>query len=295
MSGTSEADEICSAVTETAGRLGIAFSRDKVWPILSAYGDAFAHAMPLAFRMATGPQHAGDVDCRFITHPKDRNPYPLAVSKGLTPKTSHPVGTLLSEIEERFPIDGYGIDFGVVNGFTKVYAGFAPQDLQNASKLVEIPAMPRSLAGNFDFFVRHGLDDKVAFVAVDYLHRTVNVYFNDVPAACFESDGIRRMLRDLGLPGPSDRMLGIGGQAFGLYITLNWDSPAIERFCFGVTTTDLSSLPVSIEPQLEKFAHCVPYGGADRKFVYGVAAAPEGEYYKLETHYKWNPGTVAFI
>jgi hypothetical protein len=103
------------------------------------------------------------------------------------------------------------------------------------------------------------------------------------------------MLRELGLPEPSERMLGLGRQAFGLYITLSWDSPGIERFCFGVTTTDLSSLPVPIDPQLEKFAQCVPYGGAGRKFVYGVAATAEGEYYKLETHYKWNPGTVAFI
>jgi hypothetical protein len=295
MSGNSEAEEICSAVTETARLLGISPSRDKVWPILSAYADAFTHAMPLAFRSATDAQHVGDLDCRFVTYPKDRNPYPLALSKGLTPKTSHPVGTLLSDIEERFPIDGYGIDFGVVSGFTKVYAGFTPEDLQKLSKLAEIPAMPRSLADNFDFFVRHGLDDKLAFLAIDYLHRTVNVYFNDVPPACLEAEGIRLMLREIGLPEPSERMLGLGRQAFGLYTTLSWDSPGIERFCFGVTTTDLSSLSVPIDPQLEKFAQSVPYGGAGRKFVYGVAATAEGEYYKLETHYKWNPGTVAFI
>ncbi|MEV1063745.1 aromatic prenyltransferase [Streptomyces sp. NPDC050263] len=295
MSGNSEAAEIYSAVTETVRLLGIACSRDKVWPILSAYGEAFTHAMPLALRMATGPQHAGDLDCRFITYPKGQNPYPLALSKGLTPKTSHPVGALLSDIEERFPIDGYGIDFGVVSGFTKVYVGFAPEDLQKLSNLSEIPAVPSSLADNTDFFVRHGLDDKIAFVAIDYLHRTVNLYFNDVPAACFEAEAIRLMLREIGLPEPSEQMLGLGGQAFGLYVTLSWDSPVIERFCFGVTTTDLASLPVPIEPQLEKFAQSVPYGDADRKFVYGVAATAVGEYYKLETHYKWNPGTVAFI
>ncbi|PJE95972.1 prenyltransferase [Streptomyces carminius] len=295
MSGNSDAEEMYSAVTETARRLGVSCSRDTVWPVLSAYGEAFEHAMPLAFRMVTGAHHAGDLDCRFVTYPKDRNPYPLALSEGLIPKTSHPVGALLPDIEERFPVDGYGIDFGVVGGFTKIYAGFTPDGLQELSKLIEVPAMPSSLAGNADFFVRHGLGDKVAFVAVDYLHRTVNVYFNDVPAACFEAGTIRSMLRENGLPEPSERMLGLGGRAFGLYVTLSWDSPAIERFCFGVTTTDLSSLPVPVEPRLEKFARSVPYGGGERKFVYGVAATAEGEYYKLETHYKWNPGTVAFI
>jgi 6-linalyl-2-O,3-dimethylflaviolin/7-geranyloxy-5-hydroxy-2-methoxy-3-methylnaphthalene-1,4-dione synthase len=295
MSGNSEAEEICSAVMETARLLGIAPSRDQVWQILSAYGDAFRHAMPLAFRSATDVQHLGDLDCRFVTHPKNQNPYPLALAKGLTPKTSHPVGALLADIEERFPVDGYGVDFGVVSGFTKVYAGFTPDDLQKLSKLAEIPAAPRSLSDHFDFFVRHGLDDKLAFLAIDYLHRTLNVYFNDVPSACLEEEGIRLMLREIGLPEPSERMLGLGSQAFGLYTTLSWDSPGIERFCFGVTTTDLSSLRVPVDPQLEKFAQIAPHGGAGRKFVYGVAATADGEYYKLETHYKWNPGTVAFI
>jgi 6-linalyl-2-O,3-dimethylflaviolin/7-geranyloxy-5-hydroxy-2-methoxy-3-methylnaphthalene-1,4-dione synthase len=295
MSVNSDAEEICSAVTETAGLLGIACSRDRIWPILSTYAEAFQHAMPLAFRLVTGAHRAGDLDCRFVTYPKDRNPLPLALSRGLVPETSHPVASVLPAVEERFPVEGFGIDFGVVSGFTKIYAGFAPDGLQQLSKLAAVPAMPPGLAGNADFFVRHGLEDKIAFVAVDYPHRTVNVYFNDVPAVCFEAGTVRSMLREIGLPEPSERMLGLGSRAFGLYVTLSWDSPAIQRYCFGVTTSDLSSLPVPVDPQLEKFARIVPYGGADRKFVYGVAATAEGEYYKLETHYKWNPGTVNFI
>jgi hypothetical protein len=123
----------------------------------------------------------------------------------------------------------------------------------------------------------------------------VNVYFNEVPAECFESKTIRSMLREIGLPEPSEQMLKLGQKAFGLYVTLSWDSSKIERFCFGVTTTDLTTLPGRIEPEIEKFAKSFPYGGAYRKFVYGVASSPEGEYYKLESHYKWNPGTVDFI
>ncbi|QNP74727.1 prenyltransferase [Streptomyces roseirectus] len=295
MSGNSGTADIYEAVIETARRMGVTPARDTVRAILSAYGDAFTHAMPLALRSATDAQHTGDLDCRFVTHPKNRNPYPLALSKGLTPTTDHPVGALLSSIEERFPVDGYGIDFGVVNGFAKVYAGFPPDDLQKLPELAAIPAMPRGLADRADFFRQHGLDDKVAFTAIDYPHRTVNVYFNDVPPACREADGIRTMLHDLGLPEPSEHLLALAGRSFGLYTTLDWESPGIRRLCFGVTTTDLSSLPVPVDPRLEKFAQSVPYGGPGRKYVYGVAATATGEYHKLETHYKWNPGTVAFI
>ncbi|GAA2102328.1 aromatic prenyltransferase [Actinomadura alba] len=295
MSVTTEVEELYSVIEESARLLDVACSRDKVWPILTVYGDALAHATPVAFRVATGMRHVGDLDCRFVTHPKDRDPYPAALSNGLTAETDHPVGALLSDIRGRCAIDTHGIDFGVVGGFKKVYSVFTPDDLQELSKLADIPSMPRSLAENFNFFARHGLDERVGAIAIDYPHRTVNVYFNEVPAECFESKTVVPMLREIGLPEPSEQMLKLGQEAFGLYVTLSWDSSKIERFCFGVTTTDLTTLPVRIEPEIEQFVKSVRHGDGDRKFVYGVASSPEGEYYKLESHLKWKPGTVDFI
>ncbi|MFI9583668.1 aromatic prenyltransferase [Streptomyces sp. NPDC052236] len=296
MSGTAEAAELYSAIEESARLLDVACSRDKVWPVLSAYEDAFAHpATVVAFRVATGVRHVGELDCRFTTHPKDRDPYAFALSNGLTTQTNHPVGALLFDVQGRCPIDSYGIDFGVVGGFKKIYSFFTPDDLQGLSKLAGIPSMPRSLAENADFFTRHGLDDRVGVFGIDYPHRTVNVYFNEVPAECFEPKTILSMLREIGMAEPSEQLLQLGRAAFGLYVTLSWDSSKIERICFAVTTTDLTTLPVRIEPEIEQFVKSVPFGGADRKFVYGVASSPEGEYYKLESHYKWNSGAMDFI
>jgi hypothetical protein len=240
-------------------------------------------------------RHAGELDCRFRAHPDSRDPYAVALANGLIPATDHPVGTLLADVHERFVMESHGIDFGVVGGFKKVYAAFTPDHLQEASKLAGVPAMPRSMAENVEFFARHGLGDRVAGIAIDYSDRTVNVYFNDLPAACYEPETIRRMLREVGMVEPSAQMLKLGAQAFGLYVTLGWDSPKIERICYAATTTDLTTLPVPVEPEIEKFVKSVPYGGEDRKFVYGVALLPRGEYYKLESHYKWKPGALNFI
>lgn len=296
MSGTAEVVELYSVIEESARKLDVACSRDKVWPILTAYGDAFAHsATVVAFRVATGVDHVGELDCRFTTHPKNRDPYAFALSNGITTETNHPVGALLLDIQGRCPIDSYGIDFGVVGGFKKIYSFFTPSDLQGLSRLAGIPSMPRSLADSFNFFARHGLDDRVGVIGIDYPHRTVNVYFNEIPAECFESKTILSMLRDINLPKASEKMLKLSQEAFGLYVTLSWDSSKIERICFAVTTTDLTTLPVRIEPEIAQFVKSVPYGGVDRKFVYGVASSPEGEFYKLESHYKWKPGVMDFI
>ncbi|WP_371530679.1 aromatic prenyltransferase [Streptomyces sp. NBC_01283] len=296
MSETAEVAELYAAIEESARLLEVPCARDTVLPVLTAYGDALAHdATVVAFRVATAVRHVGELDCRFTTYPKDQDPYAVALSNGLTATTEHPVGAVLSDVQGRCPVDSYGIDFGVVGGFKKVYAFFTPDDLQELSKIADLPSMPPGLAANADFFSRHGLDDRVGVIGVDYPHRTVNIYFNDVPTACFEPKTIASMLADLGMPDPSEQLLGLGREAFGLYVTLNWESSAIERICFAVTTTDLATLPVRIEPEIEQFVRSVPYGGADRKFVYGVASSPEGEYFKIESHYKWQPGAMDFI
>jgi hypothetical protein len=296
MSGTSEAASLRSTLQESARLLNVAYSPDRVGAILTAYREAFAHpGSVVAFRVATAARHLGELDCRFRTHPDEREPYATALSNGLVAPTDHPVGTLLADLQQRCPVESRGIDFGVVGGFKKIYAAFAPDDLRAASELAGIPSMPRSLAENVEFFARQGIDDRVGVFGIDYQSRTVNVYFNDVPAECFQSGTIRSTLRETGMAEPSDQMLKLGNSAFGLYVTLGWDSSKIERICYAAATTDLTTLPVPVEPEIEKFVQSVPSGGEDRKFVYGVALTPQGEYYKLESHYKWKPGAVNFI
>ena len=290
MSGTADLAGLYSAIEESARLVDAPCSRDKVWPVLTAYGDALVRAV-VAFRVATGARRAGELDCRFTMLPKDVDPYALALSNGLTAKTAHPVGALLADISERCPVDCYGIDFGVVDGFKKTWSFFPPDELQGLPKLAGIPSMPRSLAENHDFFARHGLDDNVSLVGIDYQHRTANFYFGEIPAECFEPKTIVSMLREVGLPDPSEQMLSLGERAFGIYTTLGWDSAKVERITFAVMTPDPTTLPTRLEPKIEQFVRSAPYtyDAADRRFVYAVTASKGGEYYKLQSYYQWRP------
>lgn len=290
MSGTAELAALYAAMEESAQLLDVTCSSDKVWPILTTYGDTLAQAV-IAFRVATGTRNAGELDCRFTMLPKELDPYAVAVSNGLITGTDHPVGSLLSEIHERGPIDSCGIDFGVVGGFKKTWSFFPSNNLQELSWLTELPSMPRSLAENVGFFARHGLDDKVSLIGIDYPHKTVNVYFGSAPSECFKPETMLSMLREIGLPDPSEQMLKLGQEAFGIYVTLNWDSLKIERICFAVMTPDPMSLPTRLEAQIEQFIRNVPYNydAADRRFVYAVTSAATGEYYKLQSYYQWSP------
>ena len=287
MSEIDELTELYSAIKESARLLDVPCSHDKVWPILTAYGDALPQSV-IAFRVATGARHAGELDFRFTVPPNDVDPYEFALAKGLTTETDHPVAALLSDIREQCPIDDYGIDFGVVGGFKKIWVFFPTDDLQVLSKVADIPSMPRGLAENVGLFARHGVDDKVSLIGIDYQHRTVNVYIGTTPE-CAKPETVLSMIREIGLPDPSEQVLRLAQQAIGIYATLNWDSSKIERITFAVMTPDPMALPVQVDPKIEQFVRKIPYGDADRKFVYAVALSADGEYYKLQSYYQWKP------
>jgi hypothetical protein len=291
MAGADQEDSVLglySVIEESARLLEIPCSREKVLPILSAYGDDLLEAV-IAFRVATSARHAGELDCRFSV-PQGIDPYELAVSNGFIARTDHPVADLLSDIRATCPVDSYGIDFGVVGGFKKIWLVLPRDELQTISKLAGIPSIPRSLGESADFFARYGIDEgTVGLLGIDYQYRTVNVYIGELPAKCFEAETIRSMIREVDQADPSEQMLKIGHMAFGIYVTLNWDSPKLERICFAVGTSDPMELPVPLDPVIVRFVRHLQSSNAGRRFVYAVASSPYGEYYKLQAYYQWRP------
>ena len=277
-----------SAIEEAAGLLEVEFAREDVLRILNLYGGDLTQAL-VAFRVATGARRAGELDCRFSV-PLGTDPYELAVGNGLLEQTEHPVARLLADLREHCPVDGYGIDFGVVGGFKKIWVVLPRTALQEVGTLAAVPSMPRSLGESLGFIARHGLGDTVGLLGIDYRHRTVNIYFGEPPAGGIPPASVRSMLREVDQAEPSEQMLRLGRQAFGVYVTLNWDSPAIERICLAVATTDPASLPVELDERIALFVRHVRRADPDTRFVYAVASQPDGEYYKLQSYYRWGPG-----
>nr|ABS50461.1 NapT8 [Streptomyces aculeolatus]ABS50489.1 NapT8 [Streptomyces sp. CNQ-525] len=279
-----------AAIEEASGLLDVAPSRDKVWPILSAYE---LDKVVVAFRVTT--RGSKDLDCRFTALPADVNPYRYAVSKGIAEATDHPVGTLLDDVQANIPVTAHGVDFGVVEGFRKTWTFLPGNDLQKLSKVAALPSMPPSLAENLDFYARYGLDDKNSMIGIDYPSRTVNVYFLQFPDETREPETVRAMLRDLGLPEPSEQMLTLAKQAVGIYTTLTWDSPKIQRITFATLVPDAEALPgrIAVEPSVEKFARNVPhtYPGPVQG-LYNVASYSGGEYFKLQTYHQLAEGSL---
>ncbi|MER6031961.1 aromatic prenyltransferase [Streptomyces sp. NPDC001851] len=294
MSESAELTALYSAIEETARVMGVACSRTKVWPVLTAYQQVMDQAV-ISFRAQTGPRGTGDLDCRWTMLPKDLDPYAVALASGLAAETDHPVGTLAEQIHGQFPVNGYGFDFGVAGGFKKTWSFFDAAAPHSVAALGDLPSMPRSVSENLGFFTRHGLADLVNTVGIDYAKRTVNLYFARPSAEAFAPEGIQSLLRDAGLPEASEQLLHFSEQAFGVYTTMSWDSSKIERVTYAARTVDPLGLPVDVDPGLARLVNEAPYDTTGRQFVYGVSATPKGEFHKIQSYYQWHDRVVAML
>ncbi|MFR9770855.1 aromatic prenyltransferase [Nocardia sp. SC052] len=284
----SELEDLYAAIEESARLWNVPCTREAVRPTLTAYGAMLTRSV-ISLRVVTDARRSGDLDYRFLTLPSDIDPYDIALSNELISETDHPVGALLDEVRERCPIHSYGIDIGVVGGFKKIWPFFPADGMQKVSELAELPSMPPSLADHAGMFARHGLEDKVGLLGIDYHDKTMNVYFPGLSADYFEPRAIVSLHRDAGLPDPSDDFLSLTEKAFDIYATISWESRRIERLCFPVITPDPTTLPVRIEPRFEQLVDKVPISTTDRRFTYAATSSPEGESYKFSWFYQWQP------
>ncbi len=290
MSKATVAEEVYSAIEESARMVGAPCSRDKVWPILTAYEDALPEA-GMVFSVSTGEHPPGEFDYTITVPMSFGDPYAVAVANGFVTKTDHPVGSLLSDIQDRVAVTEHLIDAGVVSGFSKIYAHF-PFDLQGISALAELPSMAPALSENMSLFERHHMTD-VAMIGIDYQRKTVNLYFAQLPDEFREAENILSLHREMGLPEPSQGWLDFALKSFRVYVTLSWDSPKIERICFAhlpVRTWDPSLYPTRIEPEVEQFVTDSrrTYGGQP-VVIAAVKWTSEGEYLNLGPYCRLSP------
>ncbi|MFI0481011.1 aromatic prenyltransferase [Actinomadura sp. 9N215] len=295
MSGAAGIENIYSAIEESARLLGTPCSRDKVWPILTAYGDALTE-VAIIFSVSTGSQ---EFDYTIQVPSGIDDPYAHAVSHGLVAEADHPAGSLLSDIQARVPVSEYFSDYGVVGGFQKLYASF-PKELQAASSLADIPSMPDAVAENLDLFTRYDLGD-VALVGIDYKRKTMNLYFQ-LPTAVagdVEPKLIRSLLGEIGMPDPDEQMLETAVGAYRVYVTLSWESLKVERISFAPRPTqglDLSAIQARLEPRIKQFMSDGPYAYAEERVSISVPKwTPDGSHFNLGYYYQISPQLRAII
>lgn len=288
MSGPAKIEDICSAIEESARLLGATYSRDKVWPVLTVFEEAFAVDGMIVLNGQTGENYAGRLDYSFSLPLEMGDPFTRALSNGLIAETDHPINSLLAGVQEKCSISNYMADCEADGGLTKLYAHF-PHDMQKVSSIADIPSMPNAVAENADLFARYGLEN-VPMIGFGYENKTMSVYFQFDPENRPEPKAVGAMLRELGMPEPDERTLEYACKSLRANITMNWDSPDIIRVALAPPPTrglGPSAVPVPVPPNYVRFAENAPrtYDG-DRVTIFAFKWMRNEQYLEVCSYYK---------
>lgn len=284
MATTAATDAVYSAIEESCALINVPYSRDRVEPVLSGFGEGVSGDSVIVMCMAEAA-HGGDVDYNFTVPTSMGDPYKIAVERALIEPVDHPVADVLSEVAQRCPVTFFGVECGVVRGFKKTYVFFPLDQLGDLSVLAELPSMPKALSANLPILARHGLDKRISIVGIDYIKCTVNIYFM---ARELDRESISSLMADLGIPEPDEpELLDFVCNSFSVYPTFNWESDQAERICFSSVSPDDHAYPTTVDADIARFTRNAPheYPG-DRVLVYGPTITPAGVYHKLGVYYR---------
>jgi len=274
-------------IIKTAQIADVPYNTDIIWRILNTYRDFFSGSS-VAFRTTTKAKDKRGLNVRYIELGVPHDPYLIALSEGLIEKQGHPIDDLLSEIQSQYPILGYGVDFEVSYGLEKIWP-FFPHTPQLLEAICSLYCLPDGIRNYADYFARYDLAQVNVF-ALDYRHKSINLYFPMETPGLLPPHKIAAMIADLEFDVPPQEVLGYCSWANPVYYTFSWDSPRIERLCFAVVTPNLGDIPIHLDPLIERFTAQVPFAGNARTFIYNITLARRGSYIKIENDYtecKW--------
>ncbi len=261
-----------------------AASLAKTLNVFAQFYTPYSETSAVAYRVSTNKK---DVSMRYIDFTVPHNPFEMALAGGLTARDGHPVEDVLDQLEPQVKLLGYGCDLVVTEGFEKVWPFFHMLPIEALAKL---GAMPDSVRQSMDYFAKHKME-QVSLLAVDYYHRTVNVYFmmrgpdGFKPGGMYTREQWAEMFTDLGFDRPSEAELDICMQAFTVYPTFSWDSPEIKRLCVCMPGTKLSEFPYQMHPVTERFVKEAPVQATSSVFTYCPTYGDDLNYLKMEVDY----------
>lgn len=260
----------------------VAYDSNIIHKVLGVYKDFFSGST-ITFTTNTVPKEKRRLAVRYVEFQVPHDPYAIALSAGLLKTQGHPIENLQLEIQDQEDIIGYGTDLVVDYGIAKIWS-FLKQHPAIDTLCSRLPSLPESVRQHLAFFEKYGLK-YVTLFGLDFRNKTANIYFMIKKPGLFPPGKVAALLEELCLKVPAQEMLEHCAKAMICYFTFTWDSPQIERACFGVTESDATRIPTHLDPLLKKYVDHAPILTNERKFIYNITPSRQSIYIKIENDY----------
>jgi hypothetical protein len=93
------------------------------------------------------------------------------------------------------------------------------------------------------------------------------------------------MFSDLGLAVPGDSILDLCCGGVPIYCTFSWDSPNVQRLCFGIPFMSAAEVPSGIDPVIDRYVQGAPFATPQRSFILSVTCSERQCFIKVENDY----------
>lgn len=275
---TTDLTRLTGDIARAAELADAPFDHEKTRRILDAFEPYFSGS-PVSFRTSTKARR--ELNVRYVELESLHDPYGIALAQDLIP-AGHPADEVMREIQARYPVLGYGVDFGAAYGVEKIWP-FFPHRPQPLDRVCALPCLPASVGDAAGMMAKYDLTE-VSIFGVDFRHRTVNLYFLK-PPGFFAPGRLAAMISELGFDVPNDELLQHCGTSVPIYFTFSWTSPVVERLCFAAVAPTPDAVPVHLHPIIERYVAGAPFATERRLFIYNVTMARGGNFIKIENDY----------
>jgi len=275
-------DILVSDLKKISNFTGVKCNEKKIWKVINAYKTFFTGSS-LSIRTTTLHKDLRDISVRYVElmNPHNPDPYVIAINNDLINPNGHPLHKMLSEIKEKFNVLGYGVDLDVRKGLAKIWSLIAPTSIKN---LYSMSNIPKSIVNYTKFFKKFGLT-KFSLIALDFLHKSMNIYFMVKEPKTSSLELYKNILENLNFEINSSEVLEKCCDARTIYFTFNWESEVIERICFGMVCPTKENIPVEFHPLMKEFVEKVPFATENHKFIYSIPFTRKNNYFKIENDY----------
>ena len=234
-------EQFIEAVAVTAEHIGAEYDKDVMRRPLTVLREPFEAGFT-AYRTTTA--HKRTINLRYINLLVPFYPFDIALKNGLIKNDGHPsvgiIPTFMNHLGVTPSSGIFGVDVGAATGLEKIWF-FFPNSVPLA-EFLKIPGLPGGVKAHVDYFKKHQLD-VVKLIGVDFPAKSINLYFFAWEIGGLTPKKSAGLLGDLGLNVPNDEVLQHCARALPLYYTFKWDSPEVQRVCFGCFAPEPALVP----------------------------------------------------
>lgn len=278
-------DTIMAAIIKASELAGVSYNNQIISSVMAAYETSMKNFRTcISFRTNTRrPEHRGLL-VQVVDIFTQNNPYKIALENHLLPDNGMQIDRLFSELNDRIPLLGHIIEFGVETGVERIGVMCASHLPYRLAKIVDLASVPDSVRVNLPLLEQAHLRH-VSIFYVDYLRSQLCARFMTIQLPNLNIEWIEGLLTRVEFKIPSRTITELCVNAISIITGFSYIKSQIDYISFQVCVDSFDEIPKNLNNFIENYAKNVPFSTDKKKYIYSVVFTKNGQLLEIENDY----------